>query len=310
MTTTKNKLILRDAGGPAFECRSFNRPLEIRELKKDGYIGTLVGYAIIFESESRDMGGWREIITRGAPSASLKKADVRLLYQHDKTKVMARQSAGNLRLTEDEIGVRFEADLIDTTVNRDAYAEIKAGNVDAMSFGAPKATFKSSFEKRSDGTKIRRVSSFEVQEISVVSWAAYEDTALAAREFAEFVANEKKDDAPTGVDVAIARGRQELMELRAGSSLEIDALKTSEFAKHRSKVAGEASKECATCGTLPLEQQRLKHRDAANLHSEAASAHYKAARMASEVSVAAFHRGESAKHEEFARNHYSSSYPY
>ncbi len=187
----QTKLELRD-GVPSTECRSFNSKLELREFKKEGFVGQLIGYAIVYGVESRDMGGWKELITRGAFSESLKNADVRLLYQHDKSKVMARQSAGNLRLSEDEHGVRFEADLIDTTLNRDALLEIRSGNLDAMSFGAPKATFKSKFEVR-NGNKLRLVTSAEVAEISVVSWAAYEDTALAARELAEFVANGEKN---------------------------------------------------------------------------------------------------------------------
>lgn len=170
---------------PQVEVRAFPQKLEFREAKKDGIIGTLSGYAVIFGAESRDFGGWREVITRGAFTESIQKTDIRMLYQHQPHMVMARQAAGNLRISEDERGLLFEADLVDTMVNRDAWTNIRAGNIDAMSFGMPTASIVRSWSQK-DGYDLCTITRADIIEVSPVTWAAYEATEVAARNHEDF----------------------------------------------------------------------------------------------------------------------------
>lgn len=183
--------------------------LEIREFKRDGYAGGLKGYAVVYGTESRDMGGWREIIVRGAMSASLAKGlDVRMLYQHDQKQVIARESAGNLRLKEDQEGVYFEADLIDTQRNRDIMADVQARNLDAMSFGMPPSSIETRWERSKDGKyAIRNVLKAEMAEVSIVTWAAYEDTTVAKRDYDNFLLEQAGEQATS---LRLLRDRVEL----------------------------------------------------------------------------------------------------
>ncbi len=165
------------------EIRTYSNKLDTRAVKREGYLPFgLQGYAAVYGSESRDMGGWKEVLVRGAFTKSLaKKLDVRLLAQHDTALVLARESAGNLTLREDAEGLWFEADLVDTSLNRDVLASVRAKNLDAMSFGMPMSSVQTKWERSKGGEAIRNVLSADVVEISVVTWPAYEATTVSAR---------------------------------------------------------------------------------------------------------------------------------
>lgn len=172
---------------PIIEHRS-HRKLEIRSEVKPGTIGTLYGYAAVFESESQDFGGWREVIRKGSFTRSLKDLpDVRALYQHNPAAVLGRVGAKTLTLREDEHGLAIEIDLIDTQENRDVLANVRAGNLDAMSFGmVPK---RSSWDIDTDGKRgydLRILEDIDLYEVSVVTWPAYEETEVATRDYKNF----------------------------------------------------------------------------------------------------------------------------
>src|SRR5438552_14511868 len=93
---------------------------------------TLRGHAAVFNTVSEDLGGFRERIAPGAFSDVL-DADVRLLVDH-KPPPLARTKAGTLRLTQDQTGLAFEADLPDTQFARDLKTSLTRGDLDGMSF--------------------------------------------------------------------------------------------------------------------------------------------------------------------------------
>lgn len=170
---------------PILEYRSY-RKLEVRESKKPGVIGTLTGYAAVFNSESADFGGWREKINPGAFTRSLKELpDVRALYQHNSAQVLGRQAAGTLTLREDEHGLAIDIDLIDTQFNRDVLANVRSGNLDAMSFGMVAKKYDWDMDDKR-GYDLRVLSDVDLYEVSVVTWPAYEETEVAARSLQTF----------------------------------------------------------------------------------------------------------------------------
>lgn len=137
---------------------------------------TLSGYAILYGVESRTISErgrtFREIIKRGAfdinPTAD---HDVKLYFNHDTSMPLARQKNGSLRLFEDQKGIRFEADLPDTTLGNDIRELINKGILTGeMSFG---------FSVRKDKWEShdkRTVEEGKLYEISVVTDAAYPQT--------------------------------------------------------------------------------------------------------------------------------------
>jgi HK97 family phage prohead protease len=85
---------------------------------------------------------------------------------------LARQNGGSLRLFEDEKGIRFEADIPDTTLGNDIRELMNKGVLTGeMSFG-----FSTSKESWDEGGNLRNVEKGKIYEISVVVDAAYPQT--------------------------------------------------------------------------------------------------------------------------------------
>ncbi len=96
--------------------------------------GTLVGYAATYDQLSGDLGGFVERIAPGAFTEALSRADCRCLRNHCDEAILGRQSAGTLRLEEDETGLRFECDLPDTTIGRDTAESVRRRDMQGCSF--------------------------------------------------------------------------------------------------------------------------------------------------------------------------------
>lgn len=139
--------------------------------------GTLVGYAAVFDRDSHDLGGFTESIKPGAFSRSLRDgADVRALRDHDPSRVLGRSGSGTLRIVEDAVGLRSEIDLPDTELGRETAELVRRGDLDGMSFGFT-AERDSWVEK--DGRSHRVLSELDIFDVSVVSFPAYPDAAIA-----------------------------------------------------------------------------------------------------------------------------------
>lgn len=157
--------------------------LELRDAPADsGHIGVLVGHAALFDSDSVEFSGWDkpwiERVGRGAFTRTLEQSpDVLALWSHRSDQPIARAPA-TMKLVEDDIGLAFEINLIDTQRNRDLRADIKAGNVDAMSFGFEAR--KTSWEEGKD-RDIRTLEDVDLFEVSPVIWPAYPGTRVSAR---------------------------------------------------------------------------------------------------------------------------------
>jgi len=161
--------------GSGVEFRSFEG--EIRDVG-DG--NTFVGYAAVFNSESEPLP-FVERIAPGAFAKSLKsrKRDIRMYVNHDSSQVLASRRSGTLRLSEDETGLRVEAELPDTTAGRDMRELLRAGIVDKMSFGF---TIPRGGDRWSEDGRTRELREVALHEVSVVTgFPAYEATTAAVR---------------------------------------------------------------------------------------------------------------------------------
>ncbi|AOY76912.1 HK97 family phage prohead protease [Clostridium formicaceticum] len=164
------------------------REKEIRQLFSSFEVRTneetneelLEGYALKFESWSENFGDWREIIS----STALEKtnlSDVRALINHDSNYILARNTAGNLSLEVDSIGLRFKMKPAKTTYYRDLLENIKAGNINQCSFGFWLRWDNSNCEEWSYNEDLklyeRRINDIEtITEISILSTPAYKST--------------------------------------------------------------------------------------------------------------------------------------
>jgi HK97 family phage prohead protease len=156
------------------EIRDFETQFEIRE-EGDGM--TFVGYAAKFDQPSENLGGFVEYVERGAFSRSLKsRNDVMLLWNHDAGEPLASTRSGTMKLTEDEVGLRVEARLPQTTRGKDLAILLRDGIVGKMSFGFN--VIKDAWN--SEGTE-RRLKSVRLFEVSAVVWPAYTSTSASVR---------------------------------------------------------------------------------------------------------------------------------
>lgn len=141
----------------------------------------LVGYAAVFDQET-DIGGYfREVIRRGAFAEAIKRDDIHALYNHDYGAVIGRRSAGTLKLAEDDHGLRIEVTPPNTQVARDLIENIRAGNIDQMSFSFGMQGGKQTWDESGE-IPLRSIEKFgSVNEVSIVPRGAYPTTEIGLR---------------------------------------------------------------------------------------------------------------------------------
>jgi HK97 family phage prohead protease len=158
------------------ETRVFANDFEIRETANGM---TLTGYAARFNEPSEPLP-FTERIQRGAFKRSLSsRNNIYMLWNHSSSDVLASTRAGSLRLSEDEYGLRVEADLPDTQLGRDAKVLIQRGDVTGFSFGFTVPANGDSWN--AEGTE-RTLKSVRLLEVSAgVAFPAYPSTVGSAQ---------------------------------------------------------------------------------------------------------------------------------
>ena len=144
--------------------------------------GRLVGYAAVFNSESRDLGGFIEVIRPGAFTRSLTESsdDILALYSHDVGAVLGRVGAGTLKLAEDERGLSYSIDLPATREAQDLKVLVERGDVSGASFGFRVVEEEWDFKHTPHRRELVDV---ELLEVTITAMAAYADTSVARRSF-------------------------------------------------------------------------------------------------------------------------------
>jgi hypothetical protein len=135
---------------------------EIRE--KDGN-KFLVGYAVKYNELSRRIGwGFKEKFLPGAFDEALAgdfnsdlSYDTIALFNHDKNKILGRRSSGTLILESDNIGLRYEINIPDTTTGNDLLVSIERGDVRHSSFAFAVASDGVSWEEDKNEGDVRVV---------------------------------------------------------------------------------------------------------------------------------------------------------
>lgn len=164
---------------PEFEHRALVRPVERREA--DGAT-TVAGYAAVFGDTAEIGDYFKEVLARGAFTTTLRTADVRAYFDHDRGRVLGRSSAGTLRLKEDQKGLAVEIDLPDTSDGRDVRALIERGDISGMSIGM--IVTRQEWDETGE-IPVRTIHEVELREVSIVSEPAYTGTSIALRSLDE-----------------------------------------------------------------------------------------------------------------------------
>lgn len=156
--------------------------IELREKKSDDSLPTIVGYAAVFDKQTKIGGRWwsyNEVIKRGAFTRTLKEgADVRALIDHDPSKIIGRSKAGSLRMVEDTHGLHVEIEPSNTQTSRDLVENIRNGNITGMSFGFQIVTDN---WRMVDGEELREIFDVDLFDVSPVTFPAYDQTEVSVR---------------------------------------------------------------------------------------------------------------------------------
>lgn len=137
------------------------------------------GYFALYESETELFEGSYEIITKGAFDKTLNK-DVRALWNHNTQYVLGRSKNGSLDLKADEKGLFGTIKLPNTQYANDLYELVSRGDIDQASFGFN--IIDEDLEELASGGYRWRINDIDLHEISVVTFPAYENTTVLARE--------------------------------------------------------------------------------------------------------------------------------
>lgn len=156
----------------------------------------ITGYAAVFYREG-DKGteyelfpGLVERIMPGAFDAALREDDVRGLANHKPELLLGRRRAGDasatMRLSVDDVGLKYEIDVPDTEAGRSTYESVRRGDLDGSSFafdtsvdwGAKRGSVT---WREVDGTTIREIGSLTLYDVGPVTFPAYSGATAGIR---------------------------------------------------------------------------------------------------------------------------------
>ena len=135
----------------------------------------LEGMAIVFDKPAK-IGTCTEYISRDALQG-VDLSNVALLVNHDGAGIPLARSPKTLTLTVKEEGLAMRAELPDTAQARAVYEAVKRGDLSQMSFAFDVGSY--TFDEETQTRTITQIS--KVYEISVVNFAAYQETNVQAR---------------------------------------------------------------------------------------------------------------------------------
>lgn len=161
----------------------------MKEIRLNNNISTdsrkVSGYAVVFNSLSEDLGGFREIILPSAiTQETINNSDIIFLLDHKQDRgILARSTKGegSLRLSVDDKGLYFEFDAPNTALGDELLEGLKRHDYSKCSFAF--TVGEDEYKKDNGGTVIRTIKSIrQLYDCSVVVNPAYEETSVTVDE--------------------------------------------------------------------------------------------------------------------------------
>ena len=152
------------------------RNCKIEKRNEDSRI--VEGYAIVFNSESRDLGGFTEVIEPTALEGVLQQSDILCLLNHNEDRgILARSKYGT--------GLKYSFEAPCTNLGDELLEGLKRGDITTSSFAF--TIDSDTWTKKDNGSYIRTINKFkELFDVSPVYKEAYPDTSVALRKLESF----------------------------------------------------------------------------------------------------------------------------
>lgn len=147
---------------------------------------TVEGYAVVFNSQSEDLGFYETINPAAITEDVLMRSDVFCLFNHDQDKVLARSKygTGSLQLQLDERGLKYTFQAPNTDIGNSLLEYLKRGDIDSSSFAFTVSTDEGSevWTTGTDGRQYREILKIdELHDVSPVWNPAYSSTSVSQR---------------------------------------------------------------------------------------------------------------------------------
>lgn len=166
------------------------------------------GRPIVFDTPTTihdPVGDYIEIIKRGAlDGADL--TDVRLLVNHDADRLPLARVPKTMKLSVDNDGLTFEANLPNTEAGKEAFEAVRRGDLTGMSFAFKVPNGGDSYDARSNTRTITRIE--KVYECSLVNYPAYESTYVSVESRSARQASLEREDARRKAKILINQIRR------------------------------------------------------------------------------------------------------
>lgn len=147
---------------------------------------TVEGYAVVFNSQSEDLGFYETINPAAITEDVLMRSDVFCLFNHDQDKVLARSKygTGSLQLQLDEQGLKYTFTAPNTDLGDELLEYLRRGDIDSSSFAFTVSTDEGSevWTTGTDGRQYREILKIDsLHDVSPVWNPAYSSTSVSQR---------------------------------------------------------------------------------------------------------------------------------
>ena len=154
------------------------------------------GYALVFNSESEDLGFIEIIEPSAIDDEVIARSDVFALMNHDNSRgILARskRGKGSLKLLVDDRGLKYEFTAPNTVLGNELLEMLRRGDITSSSFAFTVSNDGERWQKR-DGKYYRTITKIDrLYDVSPVYCPAYSETSVACRSFNNIIKIEKEN---------------------------------------------------------------------------------------------------------------------
>lgn len=228
------------------------------EVREDDEGPLIVGHGAVFDTESVDLGGWREVIAPGAFTQSLRDhRDVLSCFNHSPHYVLGRTTARTLRVAEDLDGLVYEARPPDTQWARDLVVSLKRKDIRGSSFAFDAVKVEWGQSER-DGAPLRTVVKARLYELGPVTFPAYPSADSGVRSLLDELGEEAGIDF-RGLAGIMARRRDGVALAEGDHALVVAAIEALRGILPAAEPSGERSARNDSLDVLRRRLELVRH---------------------------------------------------
>lgn len=157
--------------------------IETRATESNDHL--IEGYINKFDKKSQFMKFFEQV-DRNAFNRTLAQGhNIFGMYNHSSDKILGSTKTGSLKLSVDEVGLRFSLQINpNVSYAKDVYELVRSGDVDGCSFGF--YVLEDEWSYQDDGTELRTILDLELLECTITPFPAYLDSEASVRSYDQF----------------------------------------------------------------------------------------------------------------------------